>query len=213
MSVVIKIRNMYLNYENKKIFNDFNLEINKGDFVCIYGKSGCGKSSLLNIIGQLQKPNYGQVLINNNRMQGSLNRCSKNFLRNEVSYLLQNLALLDDKTVFENFDIELKLKNIDKSNKVKLCTDVLKKVGLDISFLHAKVYVLSGGEKQRVAIAKIMLKNTAIVLIDEPTASLDSYNSELIFELLKEINESGTTLVVVTHDENMLKYASTIIQI
>lgn len=207
MNNIIELKKIKHIYGNHIVFNDLDLTIKKGEFICVYGPSGSGKTSLLNIIGQLQKPFLGKVYINEILMPGVLSKCDKDFLRHEIAYLIPSLTLLDNKTVMNNFKIDLKYKNEDKY------IEVLESVRLSEEILTRKIYTLSGGEKLRVALAIIKLKNNGILLADEPTASLDPDNAKCICDMLKSINESGVTVIAVTHDEAMLKYATRVINL
>lgn len=182
------------------IFDNFSLEIQTGEFVAITGYSGCGKSTLLNIIGLLEDFDSGELIID-----GDINvRPNSNFankiLREKIGYLFQNFALVDDETVQYNLKFALKYLNGSKKEKRYKMGKALAQVGLK-GYSDRKVYELSGGEQQRVAIARIMLKPSKIILADEPTGSLDEKNRDIVMHLLKILNSQGKTIVLVTHDK------------
>lgn len=197
-------------YYSKRLYEDFNLEIEERDFVLLSGPSGCGKSSLLNIIGMLDNEYEGNLTIMGYENPSIDSKEGRNLLRNDISYLFQNYGLMDNKSIFENLKI-VKLSGTRKDKK-KQCNDTLAKLGLNMS-LKTPVYELSGGEQQRVAMAKILLKRPKIILCDEPTGSLDKENAKLILELLKELNEAGNTIVIASHDDEVAKYANKIVNI
>lgn len=197
---IIQLKNINKKYGTKMIFDNFSLEIQTGEFVAITGYSGCGKSTLLNIIGLLEDFDSGELIID-----GDINvRPNSNFankiLREKIGYLFQNFALVDDETVQYNLKFALKYLNGSKKEKRYKMGKALAQVGLK-GYSDRKVYELSGGEQQRVAIARIMLKPSKIILADEPTGSLDEKNRDIVMHLLKILNSQGKTIVLVTHDK------------
>ena len=207
---VVSLENINKSFGNHIIFTDYSLEIEEGEFVCISGESGKGKSTLLNIIGILDVPDSGEVTILGNRNPFFTSSMGKKLLRNEISYIFQNYGLVEDRTVKYNLEISgLYSKKYKKENLI----NALNKVGLDESFLSRKIYTLSGGEQQRVALARLYLKNSSIILADEPTGSLDAKNRELIMAILSDLNKDGKTIIVVTHDAEVEKCASRIIKL
>ncbi|MEK4581873.1 putative bacteriocin export ABC transporter [Bacillus sp. FSL R12-0074] len=205
----IKLNNITKKHGDKYIFQDFNLDIYKNEFVGIIGKSGSGKSTLLNIMGLLDEPNQGEVVIqgNNNAF-----RNKKMFFRNTLGYVFQNYALMDNETVGANLEVALKFQKKTKQEKIDLMSEVLGQVGLSCS-LKTKVYTLSGGEQQRLAIARILLKECDIILADEPTGSLDRENRDQVIELLKKLHGKGKTIIVVTHDIDLQNLFSRVIEL
>ena len=196
--MVIELKNINKNYGNKYLFKNLNFSIKKGEMIAITGASGSGKSTLLNIIGLIDKPNSGEVSICGNKNPYDKEKIKLNLFRNNIGYLFQNYALVDNYTVSKNLDIALEY--VKGKNKNKLKEEALDKVGL-LDKLNNKVFELSGGEQQRVALARLMLKKNDIILADEPTGSLDEDNKAIILKLLKELNNEGKTVVIVTHDK------------
>lgn len=133
----------------------------------------------------------------------------RKLLRTEMTYVFQNYGLVEDKTVQYNLNIASHFTDVTEKD----IEDVLNKVGLDKSILKNKVYTLSGGEQQRVAIARVFLKKCKLLLADEPTGSLDAGNKEVVMKLFEQLNKEGTTIVMVTHDEEILKYATRIVEL
>lgn len=200
MASIIKLKNINKSYKNKKVLRDFSLEVEDGEMVAIVGASGKGKSTLLNIIGLLDLPDSGDVIIDGNKNVKPNTSKANKILRSTISYLFQNFALVDNKSVLENLLIGVKYSKGSKKEKINNIKSVLEKVELS-GYEDKKVYELSGGEQQRVAIARIMLKPSKIVLADEPTGSLDEKNRNLVVELITKINALGKTVIIVTHDK------------
>ena len=196
--MVIELKNISKKYGNKNLFNNLNISINQGELIAITGASGSGKSTLLNILGLIDKPDSGDVIICNNKNPYNNEKMKLKLFRNNIGYLFQNYALIDNYTVDKNLDFALEYVKV--KDKKKLKEEALKKVGL-LDKLNNKVFELSGGEQQRVALARLILKQNNIILADEPTGSLDSVNRDLILKLLKELNDEGKTVVIVTHDD------------
>lgn len=190
---MIEIRHLYKSFEEKQLFSDLNLTIEDGEFVVFWGESGCGKTTLLNMIGSLEKIGKGEILVNHKNI--FLRKNQREYLKNEVGFLFQNFALIESKTVRENLDMVKK--QIRSEYTVE---QALEYVGLS-DVIDKKVYKLSGGEQQRVALARLMIKKCSIILADEPTGSLDPNNADKVIELLKSLNRMGRTVVLVTHVE------------
>lgn len=209
---VISLKNICKSFGNKVIFDNFNLNVEEGEFLCITGVSGKGKTTLLNIIGLLEKPDSGSINIMGYDNPEIDSKSGIKLLRSNISYLFQNYGLVDNETVEYNLKIAtrfLKLSKNDEKNKIE---EALNTVGLS-GYEKNKIFQLSGGEQQRVAMARILIKPTSIVLADEPTGSLDSDNRDLIMELLTKVNEQGKTVIIVTHDKEVVKCAKRVIEL
>lgn len=207
---MIKLKNVYKSFGNKDVITNFNLEINDGDFILIYGESGCGKSTLLNLIGSLENVDKGIIEY---EFENTYNT-SKDYMkirRHYVSYVFQNFALLQNQTVLENMLFALKETKLTKSEKSLRINEELQKIRLT-SRASSYIYELSGGEQQRIAIARTILKPHKVILADEPTGNLDDKSSKIIMDYLKELNNKNETIIVVSHDERLKKYANKIIQ-
>lgn len=195
---MIQLLNINKQFDKKIVLSNISLSINRNEFVCITGESGVGKTTLLNIIGLLEKPDSGEVILD-----GKKHFDKKDILRLRrefFGYIFQDYLLLPDKTVEENICIsKYKSKEMDKKN----VDELMKKVGLDSNYLQKKVYYLSGGEKQKVAIARMMLKQYELVLADEPTGNLDYKNKMDVIKIFKDIKKEGKTIICVTHDKEV----------
>lgn len=205
---MIEIKNLNKKFNDKVIFNNLNLTIEDGEMLAISGASGSGKTTLLNILGKLDKEYDGNIIIDNKNLKTIT---QTNYLRNTIGYLFQNYALADNLTVTRNLDFSLKYSD-DKSLEAK--ENALEMVGLDPKeYLNKKIYTLSGGKQQRVALARLFLKPCSIILADEPTGSLDVKNRDVVLEILRKMNEHGKTVIVVTHDPYVLTVCDRVIKI
>ena len=185
----------------KKKLGNFLLDVDfsmDGGIFAILGASGCGKSMTLKNIAGIETPTEGKIQIGEHVLFDSQNKVNLKPQKRKIGYLFQNYALVDNYTVSKNLDIALEY--VKGKNKNKLKEEALDKVGL-LDKLNNKVFELSGGEQQRVALARLMLKKNDIILADEPTGSLDEDNKAIILKLLKELNNEGKTVVIVTHDK------------
>lgn len=202
---MIEVKNLTKTFGENTVFKDLCFKIDDGEFVVFSGKSGCGKTTMLNLIGGIDTPDSGEILVDGADITKQKNRIE--YFRNKVSFLFQNFALIDNKTVEENLNMVKKNTRTDTTIE-----QALENVGLKDK-IKAKVYTLSGGEQQRVALARIMIKKCDIVLADEPTGSLDKENSAGVIEILKKLNSEGKTVILVTHDEQLKKTGSRIIEL
>ena len=187
--MTIDLLNVSKSFGSKKIFTDLNLKFESGKSYALIGGSGSGKSTLLNIIGRLEKIDSGNVLVDK---QDIWKIKERTFFKNTVGYVFQNYSLIENKTVYDN----LKLITKDK----KIITDVLEKVGLSSDHLHQKIYELSGGQAQRVAIARMLMKPRKIILADEPTGALDGEIGKEIIRLLLNERDEEKYVIIATHD-------------
>lgn len=202
---MITIKDLTKTFEDKVVFSNFNLTIEDGDFVIFSGPSGCGKTTLLNMIGAIEQIEKGSILVDGMDIKVKKNHLL--YFRQKIGFLFQNFALVDNKTVKEN------LKLIRKDCQTDLSIeDALRIVGLEDK-LNKKVYTLSGGEQQRIALARLMLKKCDIILADEPTGSLDKNNAEVVLGILKQLNKDGKTIILVTHDEDIKRQGSKVVNL
>ncbi|MCM3670945.1 ABC transporter ATP-binding protein [Mesobacillus maritimus] len=202
---MIEIINMNKTFNQREIFKDFHLEVKPGEFIGIVGKSGKGKTTLLNIIGTLEEPDSGTIKIMGKELTNK--KTKRLLLRNELGFVFQNYALIDNATVNENLEIALKHKKMKKTEKMNAISFVLKEVGLE-GYSDQKVHTLSGGEQQRIAIARLLLKDPSLILADEPTGSLDIENRDIIVSLFQKLHKQGKTIIMVTHDKDLTKFFS-----
>ncbi|MBP3338501.1 MAG: ATP-binding cassette domain-containing protein [Lachnospiraceae bacterium] len=202
---MIEIKNLQKAFEDNVIFKDYNLTIEDGAFAVIKGNSGCGKTTLLNMIGAIEPIDDGQIIIDGLDLDVNKNR--RKYFGDVVGFLFQNFALIDNKTVRQNLEI------IKKKNRSEVTIeDALRRVGLSDK-IDEKVYKLSGGEQQRIALARLMIKSCKLILADEPTGSLDKENARKVMEILKSLNEEGKTIVMVTHAEEYHDYGTVLVEL
>ena len=192
---LIKINKLSKSFQEKKVLNEVSFHVQKGSFFAITGKSGCGKTTLLNILGKLEDPDSGEIIIDGKKLNEIR---QKEYFANEVAFLFQNFALIERKTVKQNLTI------IRKGARTEVTIEeALRKVGLEDKE-NCKVYKLSGGEQQRVALARVMMKKSKMILADEPTGSLDVENADLVMDVLRELVDHGKTVIMVTHDLTLI---------
>ena len=201
---IILLEGVNLYQDERLLFDNINLSINKGDFIYLVGETGSGKSSLVKSLYAEIKISAGNIFVANY----NLNKIDRNEipkLRRDLGIVFQDFQLLSDRNVNENLKFVLKATGWTKKEEIsKRINDVLASVHLE-NYNNKMPHELSGGEKQRAAIARSLLNNPKVILADEPTGSLDPKKSEKIIELLKEINEKGTTVVIATHDYEIIK--------
>ena len=209
---MIKLENVTKTIGKKVILENLSLKINQGDLVAIVGKSGSGKSTLLNLLGLIDGDYTGHHEIFGQQNVPVNSVKSQAIIREHISYLFQNFALIDNETVEYNLMLALKYVKLSKKDKVKKIEEILERVGLP-STLHQKVSELSGGEQQRIAVARAILKPSQLLLADEPTGSLDPENRDLVLNFLLDMNKEGKTVIIVTHDAYVAQQCHRVIEL
>ncbi|WP_374286078.1 putative bacteriocin export ABC transporter [Lactococcus sp.] len=192
---MITLKNISKKFGEHEILNNFSHEFEAGKAYGLVGASGSGKTTLLNIIGKLEKLDAGEILIGERNLKDIKEQL---YFRDVVGYLFQNYGLIDNETIEQNLALAFMGKKIKKSEQKKIMIQTLEKVNLAPD-LKRKIYSLSGGEAQRVAIAKVMIKNPPLILADEPTASLDSANGKEVIELILGLLDKDKTIIIATH--------------
>ena len=192
--------------------NGVNINVEDGEFVAIMGPSGCGKSTLLNILGLLDSPTEGKYWLNNEEVAHLKERERTAYRKGRIGFVFQNFNLIDELTVEENVDLQLKYLGVGKAERKERVLEILRKVKLSHRAKHYP-HQLSGGQQQRVAIARAVVGKPSIILADEPTGNLDSKNGVEVMQLLSELNDEGTTIVMVTHSQHDATYAHRIINL
>ena len=200
--MTIEIVNVTKKYGSKEIFTDLNLTFEAGKSYALIGGSGSGKTTLLNIIGRLEKIDSGKVLVDKQDIWKTKERT---YFKNTIGYVFQNYSLIENKTVYDN----LKLLNKDK----KIISEILEKVGLSTDYLKHKIYELSGGQAQRVAIARMLMKPRKIILADERTGALDSEIGNEIINLLLSEAAKNNYVIIATHDPAVYSKVDVIVDI
>ncbi len=216
MAVALACEGLWKIYEmgDEKVqaVRGINLSINQGEMVAIMGPSGCGKTTLLNILSGIDDPSAGQVTVAGKPLFGISDDERTNLRGREMGFIFQKFHLLEVMNAVENVEIPLLLLGNDASSARKKATEALVKVGLGDRCDHRPAE-LSGGQQQRVSIARALVHEPSVILCDEPTGNLDSLTSDQVMNLLTELNESGSTLIVVTHDDEIAARCSRIIRI
>jgi len=192
--------------------NKVNLNIDNGEFVAIMGPSGCGKSTLLNIIGLLDNPSSGELHFLDQEVSYYSEKQRTNLRKSNIGFVFQSFNLIDELTVYENVELPLLYLNMPSSERKEKVEAVLERMKMS----HRKKHFpqqLSGGQQQRVAISRAVVTNPKLILADEPTGNLDSANGEEVMNLLTQLNNDGTTIVMVTHSPSDAEKAHRIVQL
>ena len=208
---MIELQHIWKQFGSRIIFSDLNLNFQSGMVYALIGDSGCGKTTLLNMLAKLETFDKGEIVYKGKSLTSLKN---EEFYRNELGYLFQNFGLLESQTIRENLELGLigKKKN-KKQEKERLLLQALQAVRLDYLSLNQNIYELSGGEAQRIALAKIILKDPPLILADEPTAPLDPKNSKEIMEILLELRNANRTIIIATHNPSIWKMADQVIRL
>jgi putative ABC transport system ATP-binding protein len=212
--VLLELQGINKTYHTDEVethaLRDIDLAIERGEYVSIEGPSGCGKSTLLSIIGLLDAPTNGNYTLNA-RAVGSLSTGERAAIRNrEIGFIFQNFNLIGDLTIEENIELPLTYRGVSKGERRRRVSEVLERVNIAHRARHYPSQ-LSGGQQQRVAVARALAGNPSVLLADEPTGNLDSVHGEAVMELLAELHESGSTIVMVTHDRRFARYAQRVV--
>jgi len=193
-------------YKKRSILNSINVQINENEITIITGESGKGKTTLLNVLSFVDKPDSGTISIDNEIPRN--NRQIMELRRHKISHIFQNYGLIDEYTVEKNLELSMKYR---KSNKMPI-SEALRKVGM-AGFEKNRIYQLSGGEQQRVALARTLLRDTKYIFADEPTGNLDRNNRDLVMGILKDLANNGKGIIMATHDLELLSYGDQIINL
>lgn len=211
---MIKLENVEKVYKSGSVetwgLRQVNLEIKKGEFLSIMGPSGAGKSTMINILGGMDKVTKGKYFFEGEEISTySYNRLCE-FRKKQVGFVFQNFALIKRFTVLENIELPLCAKSLQKKARVRFVQDIAEKLKIQ-DLLYKYPGELSGGQQQRVAIARAVVGDNNLILADEPTGALDIENGENIFELFREINKEGRTVVIVTHNRKIAERTNRIV--
>ena len=211
---MIRIENLTKIFRTEEIetvaLNGVSLEVKDGEFVAIMGPSGCGKSTLLNILGLLDNPNEAAYWLGEEEVSKLKEKDRTQYRKGRIGFVFQSFNLIEELTVEENIELQLKYLGVSKAERKQRTLDILRKVNLSHRAKHYPQQ-LSGGQQQRVAIARAVVGNPQLILADEPTGNLDSKNGKEVMELLSQLNSEGSTIVMVTHSQHDATYAKRII--
>jgi len=190
--------------------DEINLSIDAGEFIAVMGPSGSGKSTLMNVIGLLDRPTHGVYKLNGRTSERLTQRRQAKIRRDSIGFVFQSFNLLPKLSVLENVALPLAYRGMTQNKRQKRAIEILERVGLaDREFFMPRQ--LSGGQAQRVAIARALINNPNIIIADEPTGNLDSGSSRLVMELLSDIHKAGNTILMVTHNPGLTRYASRVV--
>ncbi len=213
---MIQIQNLKKSFRTEEVetlaLNGVNLKVSEGEFVAIMGPSGCGKSTLLNIIGMLDNPTEGSYEFAGHKVEGLKESQRTQLRKGNLGFVFQSFNLIDELTVFENVELPLIYLKMNKSERREKVQAVLERMKIAHREKHFPQQ-LSGGQQQRVAIARAVVTNPKLILADEPTGNLDSKNGIEVMNLLTELNQEGTTIVMVTHSDRDSHYAHRVINL
>jgi len=212
---MIKITDLEKIYRTEEVetiaLNKLSLEVKEGEFVAIMGPSGCGKSTLLNILGLLDDSDSGSFIFNGVEVSHFNERKRADMRKHNIGFVFQSFNLIDELTVYENVELPLIYTGVKSAERKEMVEKVLDKMKI----MHRRNHYpqqLSGGQQQRVAVARAVVNNPKLILADEPTGNLDSANGGEVMELLTDLNEQGTTIIMVTHSEHDAKFSHRIIR-
>jgi putative ABC transport system ATP-binding protein len=209
---IISMCNIQKKIQDKLIFSINEFTVNKGDFVTIKGVSGSGKTTLLNILGMNDTISSGEYLFEGVETAELKAKVKLKIKRNKISFLFQDFGLVEEETINFNLEIGLKYSKLSRKEKLKQKKEALNAVNLNKK-LSTTISSLSGGEKQRVALARIILKPSILILADEPTGSLDSLNRDIVTDILFKQSINGKAVLIVTHDEELAKKGNKTIEL
>jgi putative ABC transport system ATP-binding protein len=190
--------------------DEVSLTVDRGEFIAVMGPSGCGKSTLMNVIGLLDRPTHGRYMLNNKDVSRLKPNQSAKFRRDSIGFIFQSFNLLPKLTALDNVALPLLYKNLTTTRRLKMASNMLERVGMQEReyFLPSQ---LSGGQVQCVAIARALVNNPKLIIADEPTGNLDSAGSRLVMELLNEVHKMGNTILFVTHNPELTRYATRVL--
>ncbi|MBR2193909.1 MAG: ABC transporter ATP-binding protein [Bacteroidaceae bacterium] len=213
---MIKIENLTKIFRTEEVettaLNGVSLEVKDGEFVAVMGPSGCGKSTLLSILGLLDNPTDGKYYLDDEEVGHLKEKERTRYRKGRIGFVFQSFNLIDELTVEENVELQLKYLGVPKEERKERVLDILRKVNLSQRAKHYPQQI-SGGQQQRVAIARAVVGKPKLILADEPTGNLDSKNGLEVMELLSQLNAEGTTIVMVTHSQHDAAFAQRIVNL
>lgn len=215
-TIMIKVENLSKSFRTEEVetvaLDKVSFEVKDGEFVAIMGPSGCGKSTLLNILGLLDNPTSGKYWLGEREVQDLKEKERTDVRKGEIGFVFQSFNLIDELNVEENIELPLTYLGVPRAERKKRVQEIMKRMAISHRAKHFP-HQLSGGQQQRVAIARAVVFNPKMILADEPTGNLDSKNGAEVMALLTELNQEGTTIVMVTHNEHDAKMAHRIIRL
>ena len=213
---MIRVENLSKSFRTEEVetvaLDEVSFEVKDGEFVAIMGPSGCGKSTLLNILGLLDNPTGGKYWLGDREVENLKEKERTDVRKGEIGFVFQSFNLIDELSVEENIELPLTYLGVSRTERKKRVQEIMKRMAISHRAKHFP-HQLSGGQQQRVAIARAVVFNPKMILADEPTGNLDSKNGAEVMRLLTELNQEGTTIVMVTHNEHDARMAHRIIRL
>lgn len=213
---MIRVENLSKSFRTEEVetvaLDKVSFEVKDGEFVAIMGPSGCGKSTLLNILGLLDNPTGGKYWLGDREVENLKEKERTDVRKGEIGFVFQSFNLIDELSVEENIELPLTYLGVSRAERKKRVLEIMKRMAISHRAKHFP-HQLSGGQQQRVAIARAVVFNPKMILADEPTGNLDSKNGAEVMRLLTELNQEGTTIVMVTHNEHDARLAHRIIRL
>lgn len=213
---MIRVENLSKSFRTEEMetvaLDKVSFEVKDGEFVAIMGPSGCGKSTLLNILGLLDNPTGGKYWLGDREVENLKEKERTDVRKGEIGFVFQSFNLIDELSVEENIELPLTYLGVSRAERKKRVQEIMKRMAISHRAKHFP-HQLSGGQQQRVAIARAVVFNPKMILADEPTGNLDSKNGAEVMRLLTELNQEGTTIVMVTHNEHDARMAHRIIRL
>lgn len=213
---MIRVENLSKSFRTEEVetvaLDKVSFEVKDGEFVAIMGPSGCGKSTLLNILGLLDNPTGGKYWLGDREVENLKEKERTDVRKGEIGFVFQSFNLIDELSVEENIELPLTYLGVSRTERKKRVQEIMKRMAISHRAKHFP-HQLSGGQQQRVAIARAVVFNPKMILADEPTGNLDSKNGAEVMRLLTELNQEGTTILMVTHNEHDARMAHRIIRL
>ena len=213
---MIRVENLSKSFRTEEVetvaLDKVSFEVKDGEFVAIMGPSGCGKSTMLNILGLLDNPTGGKYWLGDREVENLKEKERTDVRKGEIGFVFQSFNLIDELSVEENIELPLTYLGVSRAERKKRVQEIMKRMAISHRAKHFP-HQLSGGQQQRVAIARAVVFNPKMILADEPTGNLDSKNGAEVMRLLTELNQEGTTIVMVTHNEHDARMAHRIIRL
>ena len=213
---MVRVENLSKSFRTEEVetvaLDKVSFEVKDGEFVAIMGPSGCGKSTLLNILGLLDNPTGGKYWLGDREVENLKEKERTDVRKGEIGFVFQSFNLIDELSVEENIELPLTYLGVSRAERKKRVQEIMKRMAISHRAKHFP-HQLSGGQQQRVAIARAVVFNPKMILADEPTGNLDSKNGAEVMRLLTELNQEGTTIVMVTHNEHDARMAHRIIRL
>ena len=210
---MIELKNICKTYDGAHtVLDGISMTIDSGEFLMLIGKSGCGKSTLLNILGLLDDPTSGEYSFESRNLATLKEKEKALFRREKIGFIFQSFYLIEEFNVIDNVSHPLGYAGVKKSERYRIAREKLDLLGM-ADRATEKVTRLSGGEQQRVAIARALVNDPKVILADEPTGNLDTQNRDMVMDILQRLQKMGHTIIMVTHDMDLLPYASSVVRI